>query len=824
MDRLALLYAMVLVALCRGQTLPSDAPSLAPSDMPSLGPSDAPSMVPSTLPSHAPSDLPSTAPSRGPSQYPTTTVRPSLAPSSAPSDSPTSLPSVPPSQAPSAAPSDVPSSSPTITCHDHQHYRSPINNLTCSSHAQTSCLQWRHVGLTTPQVAELLEMCPESCRIDCDSAVNLFEITIAHQLSGANTFLGPETAETMEQVAVEYFTNYLQRESGSTRIYVDEVELISQQFATGRLRGRRLQQVDLWIQMSFRGLAVLVEEEDIQEYIIDGIDSPGYTNALQRSADPELAEIRASTDFKSATDVGESPKAENGDGGGPSAGGVAASILFSFSVVGGAAAFFFWNRKRRVETWDTKGAGDSVLNSPAESQRSPLGSMFSFESYVNGVRRALSPRSENSESDTHQESSGDETEPRRKIGKKAKKEEDASTLDEEEEHPFAGIIPPMLVIDNIDAIPPPNSKRPKREKHQNVVPFRKMDASMEMIAALNDRTQPFDASAFIGVLSSAPHHSTASVDPIKETSSFRVVSSEDSSTVTPPPLVTSPSAEKEVLLELRKAVSDGATIHAIDTATGTAVSGTLPPVDRLAFELRRPKLPKFRKESQSPAARRKSRATSPLSAAQGPPMPEPTEAHRRESSSVLPSFMKSLRSGTSRSKSPASYTDLDGPSPLTLDIDKSRSTPTRAHSRQNSRSSSMSNPPLEEGTQFTFEVPRKGKLGLVIECNTNGGPTVTQVKDYSPLLGQVELEDRIINIDGINTSGMTLSDVLRLLAGSWMSNVVRITILRPRNQFIPNDIPMASSRSFDSNGDYSASRLQSPKSSDFWDIPRTQTR
>ena len=89
----------------------------------------------------------------------------------------------------------------------------------------------------------------------------------------------------------------------------------------------------------------------------------------------------------------------------------------------------------------------------------------------------------------------------------------------------------------------------------------------------------------------------------------------------------------------------------------------------------------------------------------------------------------------------------------------------------------------EHGDHIVVQAPRKGKLGLVIHCIDNLGPIVSQVKDYSPLLGQVLPGDRILDIDGNSTAGMTIKDVTGIMGGKiahnrWVS-VFRIVVWRP---------------------------------------------
>lgn len=71
------------------------------------------------------------------------------------------------SQSPSESLLSEPSSSPTPVCHDLTSYKSPINDLPCWAFRNTDCLAWKYIGLTDLQVMELLQSCPESCRVEC---------------------------------------------------------------------------------------------------------------------------------------------------------------------------------------------------------------------------------------------------------------------------------------------------------------------------------------------------------------------------------------------------------------------------------------------------------------------------------------------------------------------------------------------------------------------------------------------------------------------------------------------------------------------------------
>ncbi len=62
---------------------------------------------------------------------------------------------------------------------------------------------------------------------------------------------------------------------------------------------------------------------------------------------------------------------------------------------------------------------------------------------------------------------------------------------------------------------------------------------------------------------------------------------------------------------------------------------------------------------------------------------------------------------------------------------------------------------------YTFDAPIP--LGIVIHC-LGPGPTVHQIKGYSPLLGMVNIGDIIISIDGTTTKHMNTAEITSLLS------------------------------------------------------------
>lgn len=105
-----------------------------------------------------------------------------------------------------------------------------------------------------------------------------------------------------------------------------------------------------------------------------------------------------------------------------------------------------------------------------------------------------------------------------------------------------------------------------------------------------------------------------------------------------------------------------------------------------------------------------------------------------------------------------------------------------------SRSASFGTGPESNGggSCFVFRAPRIGKLGVVINSSPKSGPVVEQVKDYSTLFGCILVGDKIVEVDGIETSHMTSKEVTKRLTGKYgilaTSNEVKIKVVRTRER------------------------------------------
>jgi hypothetical protein len=835
------------------------------------GPSPYRPPSPTDRPSRSATKSPSLAPSPRPSRWPTSA--PTDTPSFAPTRRPSLSPSVFPTEDPSVSPSAMPSSVPTLSCHDVAKYRSPINNLTCADHQGTDCTNWRYVGLTTDEVENLVLSCPISCNITCGSFW-LSNTTIPFKMKNVVTFLSPAAVATLSTVSIEFLTEYVNERAAEPEItfYLHEVELLSQQIkltvspsrSTRNLQDQPL--VDLLLEVAYRGVVIDLDAIDVDKYLLEGVDSPGYSLALRRSGDPTFANVVVTTDI--TTETGIPPKVVQNAS--KRSGVIAAAVVCSLLLLGAGGGWIYHYKRKSKSGMQLVQEKESMPNSPASDQnhqdlRSPASS-FSFEAatgYVEKLVRqmaSLSPRSFSYMSDNEGES--------RQVTSNSESSDSVVV-----ENPYTGMIPPMIVIDHIDSDADSDAsndaaeenekkKKKKEEMMNNVFPSLRIQASSELIRELHDENDPSDPATLASyVLSNASHRqsmmmSTASenyqylesplADSDTETervrgSSFRVFSSEDdeddgdgdetdneddtddhgkSSAITDSPVAMMetrlPTPHRAAFL--RPTLCDVAEEssmssiqdpqHLFTSATSSLDQATSDSnnigfgTSRNFFGWPRPHRPPFdsspRSATASPILQTTIDGESPdqartLSAPQ--PASDCNQSDDGESggTSNMPRMKNSSSTGFLRSlwnRSPTggrstgselAGNDREGNTPPSGE-EQRRQITTPGHMRSNSKGSSAGTDVSEGFIYKKYQAPSKGKLGLVIEC-TELGPVVVKVKDYSPLLGQVQEGDRITEING-SKIGQTpsLHDVSTLLAGrsSW-TNVVKLTIYRPCN-------------------------------------------
>mmetsp|Transcript_29200 Transcript_29200/g.70446 ORF Transcript_29200/g.70446 Transcript_29200/m.70446 type:complete len:1095 (+) Transcript_29200:71-3355(+) len=107
----------------------------------------------------------------------------------------------------------------------------------------------------------------------------------------------------------------------------------------------------------------------------------------------------------------------------------------------------------------------------------------------------------------------------------------------------------------------------------------------------------------------------------------------------------------------------------------------------------------------------------------------------------------------------------------------------------------------KESNRFMFEAPRTSKLGLEIDSRDDSGPFVHAVKDYSPLFGQIKTGDKICEIDGRDQQGSNPREVMQLLSAKHRRRVSSgsMRIVVERSASVSNQSTKPSNSSNDAN-------------------------
>lgn len=674
------------------------------------------------------------------------------------------------------------------------------------------------------QVESLIDNCPVSCGVECGTSLR-FETVYSFKLWNIRTFLSPGAVSTMNDVAVEFLTNYVSNLEPLSRFFVYDTVLLSQQFA-GNSPGRSLrslQESSLNVDVEFRGYAIGLDQVTIDTRLRDGLFSPEFTLALQRSGDNTFQNTQVDKvgSHQPARASGEEPQR------GASTGGISAAVIGSVAIVAAAGFYLFRSKrtssKNRAFRRENQAVFDNFPASPNQSVLSPASS-FSFDATSNLVARmarivnSFSPRSydEETASKSVELSNSDSSESSKNIGNHVNvsveegmiKEEEDSDDEEEDDgvHPFTGIIPPMIVIDRIDSDMDiyVEDEQNSKKKVKTVVPTMRLEASSDLIAAINDRSKPFDPATFSSFIqNNAPAGGEESGSNVVEDlhiqgggSSFNMFSSGDDEDDNGSKTSTAESADA-LFDRLRKAGS------------GDVDEGTSSTVARLDLRSRQPF--GFPILTRPPRVPSEGSRNSPRSANTSPVISreksstdgynsDDTAAKERLSKRDAPSFLHSLwsKSPHNRNYPPGPKSDTSGES-----YNKRWGV---THKRSGSKGSYGTLGSLDdEGALLTFHAP-KGKLGLVLECSTESAPIIAKVKDYSPLLDQVLPGDKIVMIDSTSTDKMGMPEVTSLLEGkSNRATSVRLRVFRPNDGLdgnLANQVrsPTVSHLSFDGTG------------------------
>ena len=818
------------------------------------------------------------------------TIPPSV--SVAPSDSASAKPSIISStdDKVSQPPAISPSSLPIVACIDSEVYRSPHNpELACMHFRGTDCSRWAIFGYSVDQIQELIDSCPISCDIPCNS-VNDFDLTITIRMMETP---GAQPLDTNASNVIESSAQKLIQES-LRNVIPGSVEILSQEHVNGgarNLRSRRMLEMEasLLLTLRFKGIAINMDFRSISEGIEAVLDSPQYESALRLSGNEDLVDARVSTNLVEGSIPKVAP--EESDGSGPSSGGVAGAILTAIVILAAILCIAF----RRQTPEDPGPFLISPVSGVSNTPKSPK--VLTLSSPIGRMICPLSPIFRSPQSSVRSNGTSDQAvnsfmsrivvmASRSTLMDEERTNQSPDTADSSsgtadlEPHPYMGVFPPMIVIDNIDQ--ESGDERPNK-KTANIVPGMKLHADSSLAAAINDQSNPFNASMindFISkqVIDISSHYRQRETQPdipaspLYRGGSFQVFSSEVEESDGANGSEYNESYDGDVNestggrsynddeeMEIHFFTDDGES----PTNTTTNCSHT----DSLV-----PSQPR-NNTNQAQARRRNSRSRPPLAPGEISQRPasrasSPATSIFGRDRSISPpqhigdaSFASSAQTMSSIGSSPhqnqTGDSSIDDLAPTVLNYEssdenqiaqikqlgllggfmakispkqssegtesksegESPASSRRKLSRQNSygvirdgrhkRALSRSSDPGKsslsgarhkrnrswasassgggsslgaEGELIVFDAPPKGKLGLTIERRPFKGAVVTQVKDYSPLLGQVLPGDRIMSVNGTKTETMGISDIQKLLAtasGSMLGiGPVKLTVLR----------------------------------------------
>ncbi len=71
-----------------------------------------------------------------------------------------------------------------------------------------------------------------------------------------------------------------------------------------------------------------------------------------------------------------------------------------------------------------------------------------------------------------------------------------------------------------------------------------------------------------------------------------------------------------------------------------------------------------------------------------------------------------------------------------------------------------------------------GKLGVVIDTPNEGAPVVHAVKDSSPIVGKIQVGDKLVAVDDDDVRTMTAIKVSKLLSQRSNNEVRKLTVVR----------------------------------------------
>jgi len=311
------------------------------------------------------------------------------------------------------------------------------------------------------------------------------------------------TRPPLESTTMEYLTEYILKTSPISKFALTQVELLFQEklnttmtssrtgnndtsvrsLAPGLRQSRQeqnetvgtLEFVTLQVILNLQGYKIYPIRIVLTDLMLEGVDSPEYTARLRRSNSfyaNATASLAAQAMPREVAPTPAPPEDKKGTR-------VTATVIIvalACMAVFGAVMYRKHARARERSKRELPVCAETPSQYSTGSLRA---NVFSFDlspASSTGLGRLWAVFSSDSGGGTSPSSSQESPSSPRKA--------------EVEEHPLTGIIPPMLVIDNIEETGPNASMRvlpePNDSKRNIVVPTKRMEASASFIEALNN--------------------------------------------------------------------------------------------------------------------------------------------------------------------------------------------------------------------------------------------------------------------------------------------------------------------------------------------------
>ena len=320
-------------------------------------------------------------------------------------------------------------------------------------------------------------------------------IVLSFVISEVPGLIDVTTQPALQRAAHEYLESYVTQFglSRTQRFVVDSVQMKSQEtLGTRRLSKRNVRQladinslISLRVALQLHGFTVAMSQQSLTSWLVQAIDSNGFTAALQKSHPFYSRAVVASAVDEFPDNEKQTAEGNGGDSNSTSTATAIISILSVITILIVALGAFSLRHKYKPPCLRSR-SEEPELPSFYSGFGQKVSNMLSFDStstatnFRGSIVRIGSPSSQSKDSNAV-----GGTQSIKSLLHNVSEDDTAET----EEHPFAGFIPPMIVIDNIDG-EHDESINYREAKKGRGVPVKRVDASSSLAAALNTTEKP----------------------------------------------------------------------------------------------------------------------------------------------------------------------------------------------------------------------------------------------------------------------------------------------------------------------------------------------